>query len=296
MNTNNGRRFSFIFALSAICISAFATTLPACMSASGTVDSEELVGAPEDTNETGNAVSGSFPVGSTLKSTTNVNLRKGPSTNDAILHVVPSGSSVTLMSDAPQNGFYKVKHNGTIGWSFGKYYVVVDTGSPTPSDPTGSDAQTQAVERAKQGVGFSYWWGHGRWLPEGPTAATKGSCSGSCPDCTHSGSYGADCSGYVAKIWQVPSSNNDIKTDSHPYSTANFVKDSALWSTVSRAELKKADALVYNTNGAGHIILFEQGDGWGSMYAYECKGCAAGCVYGIRTASDSYKGIRKTGW
>ena len=169
MNTTNSRRFSLIFALSALCIGAFATTLPACMSASGPVDSEELTGAPEDTDTSGNAVSGSFPVGSTLKTTTNVNLRKGPSTGNSILHVIPEGSSVTLMDATPQNGFYKVKHNGTIGWSFGKYYVVVDTGTTTPTDP-GSDAQAAAVERAKQGVGFSYWWGHGRWLPEGPSA------------------------------------------------------------------------------------------------------------------------------
>ena len=94
----------------------------------------------------------------------------------------------------------------------------------------------------------------------------------------------------------MPASNSDLTVDQHPYSTASFVNDSALWSTVSRGSVKKADALVYNTNGAGHIILFEGGDGWGSMYAYECRGCSAGCIKGYRTASSSYHAIRKAGY
>ena len=68
-------------------------------------------------------------------------------------------------------------------------------------------------------------------------------------------SYGADCSGYVGKIWQVPSSNNDLTYDWHPYSTANFVKSSSLWTTVSRSNVKKAGALVYNSNGGAHHPL-----------------------------------------
>ena len=51
-----------------------------------------------------------------LISTADVNLRKGPSTSDSILHVVPEGSKVTVVSSTPKNGFYKVKHDGTTGW------------------------------------------------------------------------------------------------------------------------------------------------------------------------------------
>jgi hypothetical protein len=32
------------------------------------------------------------------------------------------------------------------------------------------------------------------------------------------------------------------------------------------------------------------------MYAYECKGCAAGCVKGYRTATSAYHGIRRSGY
>jgi cell wall-associated NlpC family hydrolase len=286
-------RLSFVPAAAAMLV-AMMTALPSCTTeGEGAIDSEELVGAPEETGSNDNAISSSYPAGTKLKSTTNVNLRSGPSTSKSVLLVIPSGSTVTLVEPNPSNGFYKVKHNGTVGWSFGQYYNVVETPS-TGTTVTGERAE--AIDRAKAGVGFSYWWGHGRWKMDGATASNKGSCAGSCPNCSHSGSYGADCSGYVAKIWQVGSNNTDVSVDKHPYSTANFNQDGSLWSTVSRGSVKPADALVYNSNGAGHIILYTDGDGWNSMYAYECKGCAAGCVAGLRTASSSYHAIRKTGW
>jgi MYXO-CTERM domain-containing protein len=145
------------------------------------------------------------------------------------------------------------------------------------------------IARAKTGVGYSYWWAHGAWRLDG---TQHGSCSGGCPSCSHSGSYGADCSGFVAKVWQVP---NDIAVDddAHPYSTYHFKNQSNQWSSISRSDVQKGDALVYNTNGAGHIFLFESGDPWGSMWAYECAGCATGCVHNIRTAGSSYSAIRR---
>src|SRR5262249_62153135 len=78
--------------------------------------------------------------------------------------------------------------------------------------------------------------------------------------------------------------------------TGSLVHDSSLWHTISRGSLTKADALVYNQNGAGHIFIYSSGDGWGSMYAYECKGCSYGCVAGYRTAGSAYHGIRRPGW
>ncbi len=162
---------------------------------------------------------------------------------------------------------------------------------------TGLDPAIQAaMDRAESGVGFSYWWGHGAFLPQGPDASTQGSCSGSCPSCSHSGQYGGDCSGYVAKVWQVPSSNSDLGSDSHPYSTIDFNKDATNWSTIDQGSLETGDAMVYNNGSAGHIFIFDHGDPWGSMYAYECKGCSYGCTAGMRTVSSSYHAIRKTGF
>jgi hypothetical protein len=153
-----------------------------------------------------------------------------------------------------------------------------------------------AIVRARSGVGFSYFWGHGRWQPSGPTGSSRGACYGNCPECSHSGAMGADCSGYVAKLWQVPSSNDDLNVDSHPYGTSHFNRDTALWSTVARSRLEAADAMVYNQNGHGHVYLYESGDGWGWMMAFEAKGCAYGIKRNLRQASSSYHGIRRAGF
>lgn len=262
----------------------------------------ENVEAADESQGDENALTASVPVGSILKTTANLNLRKGPSTGYGIKYTMPEGSSVSVEVGAPQNGFYKIKHNGTIGWAHGNYLVLVSSPEPQPEpvdpgeEPAPVGLRAQAIERAKQAMGFSYWWGHGRFADGGATAANRGSCSGSCPDCSHSGSYGGDCSGLAAKVWQVPSTNTSMSTDDHPYSTADFVNDTSKWFSVARSNLLQADAMVYRSGGAGHIFMYDSGDGWGSMYAYECKGCSAGCVEGYRTASSSYHGIRRTGY
>lgn len=257
-------------------------------------DSEVLIGQDEDLATTSSqALAGNLPTGSTLKTTANLNLRTGASTSNTVRLVIPNGATVTTVATAPVNGFYNVKYNGTTGWSSGTYLKLVSEGGTTT--PTGSltdKTPAGAVQRAKSGVGASYWWGHGRWFPFQQGGSNAGSCSGSCPNCSHSGSTGADCSGYVAKLWQVPSSNTSLTTDSHPYSTLSFIGSSSHWRTVSRGSAAVADAFVYNSNGAGHMFLYEKGDGWGWMDAYEAKGCSYGILYNRRQASSAYKAIR----
>lgn len=60
--------------------------------------------------------------------------------------------------------------------------------------------------------------------------------------------------------------------------------------------MQPADALAYNDGSAGHIFLYEKGDAWGSMWAYEAKGCLYGIVHDLRTATSAYKVIRRDGW
>jgi len=266
------------------------------------VDSDIIQGA-EETGTISQELSSGVPIGSTLQTTAALNLRTGASTSYRVRLVIPSGAKVTTVNrSTPVGGWYNIKYNGVVGWSYGGYLKLVSSGSSSGSSSGGtsssatSSARDAAVSRAKSGVGFSYWWGHGRWVPGGLSSATKGYCSGSCPNCRHSGSYGADCSGYVGKIWQVPSWNSDPRSDAHPYSTINFVGSNSLWRTVSRGSARKGDAFVYNSNGAGHIFLFESGDGWGSMWAYEAKGCSYGIVHNLRTASSSYKAIARAGY
>ncbi len=72
----------------------------------------------------------------TATTTTSLNLRTGPSTSNAVLLVIPAGSTVTITGGA-QNGFYPVTYNGTAGWASGNYLTTADSGrTPTPSSDT----------------------------------------------------------------------------------------------------------------------------------------------------------------
>ena len=147
------------------------------------------------------------------------------------------------------------------------------------------------MSRAKSVVGFSYHWGSGCW---DPTSTHMGACYGSCPNCSHTGSWGSDCSGFVAKAWQVPGPEPTTTCD-HPYSTIDFHDGHNHWSDVARSSVKQGDALVHHDNGSGHIFLYDSGDGWGWMSAYECKGCSYGCIKDTRSATSNYKAIRRAG-
>ncbi|MEW6435467.1 MAG: SH3 domain-containing protein [Myxococcota bacterium] len=260
------------------------------------VTSDTLTGADEWATVS-DGLNTSLPIGSTLATTANLNLRTGPSTSNSIRLVVPKGGRLqTINRTTPEGSWYNVSYNGTTGWVHGGYVTLVESGTPSaPSTPV-SGARDAAIARAKSGVGFSYYWGHGSWIPNGATSSTKGTCTGNCPDCSHSGRYGADCSGFVAKVWQVPSSNTDLTVDSHPYSTYSFNGANSQWRTVSRSSVKPADALVYRGSSGGHIVIYESGDGWGSMWTYEARGCSYGIVHNLRSFGSEYKAIARTGY
>jgi cell wall-associated NlpC family hydrolase len=269
---------------------AMAVMASAC-GGQGLVESEELVGAAE-TGSDDSALSSTLPVGTKLRATANVNLRVGASTSQRVLLVVPNGAQVETVAGAPTNGFYNVKFNGTVGYSYGAYYVLAPAAA-VAADPT---ARTAALQRARAGVGFSYFWGHGRLRPEGPTSSTAGACYGSCPNCSHNGSYGADCSGLVDKVWQLGANNTDLTVDNHPYGTWHFVNQQVQWKPIARSAVQPADAFVYNNGTSGHVFLYESGDAWGSVWAYECRGCNDGCVRNLRSASAEYRPISRDGY
>ena len=151
-------------------------------------------------------------------------------------------------------------------------------------------SRSQIINLAQSGTGFSYWWGKGIW--SATPGAAKGSCSGTCPRCSHSGSYGADCSGFVAKVWNVPW-KVPVNQNSHPYSTSNFRYETTHWTRIDRGASKQGDAMVYRAGKSGHIVLYDRDDPWGTMWTYECKGCAAGCVHNLRTVANTYIAIRR---
>ncbi|MDY7225565.1 SH3 domain-containing protein [Hyalangium rubrum] len=271
------------------CLAVLSLIAAGCGGAESSVDSVELKGVDETLATSESALTGCLGYKSMLSTTaTSLNLRSGPATSYGIIAVMPQGSSVITWDNpsCDSGGWYRVYWGGVVGWASGTYLSVV---TQTASVRNEAIARAEGgTKGAPGGVGFSYWWGHGAWKPN----QAAGSCSGNCGSCTHTGSYGADCSGFLAKVWQVPSSNTNVATDSHPYGTIHFNVDSSQWSTISRDSLLKADALVYNDGSAGHTFVYESGDGWGNILAHECKGCAYGCVKNSRTATTAYHAIR----
>lgn len=62
--------------------------------------------------------------------TSELNLRAGPSAADSVLSVIPNGAAVTV-DGAPQNGFYPISYSGQSGWAAGDYLSI----GGDPSDP-----------------------------------------------------------------------------------------------------------------------------------------------------------------
>jgi cell wall-associated NlpC family hydrolase len=207
-------------------------------------------------------------------------------------------------STTPAPGWWNVSYSPATGasmngWAAGMFLVAAAAFTPsmcgasdggTAPMPSDGGTTSNVFALAKLAVGYSYYWGHGSWRGDG---ADIGSCSGSCPSCSHTGQYGADCSGFVAKVWQVPSAS-PIDLDAHPFSTENFYNDQVYWKQIPRSSIMPADALVHRTSTSGHIALFESGsDPFGMVWLYEARGCATGVTHDLRAVDSSYIAIRR---
>ena len=246
-----------------------------------------------------------LPIGGTARVTASwLNLRSAAGTDAPVVVAMPCGSAVTILGGPSTTvaGWWNVKFDQNEGWASGKYLVTessfdssvcMTTDVPTVDGGVivSDDAVTAMFDRAKLGGGYSYYWGHGSWTT---TGADRGSCMGSCPDCQHTGVYGADCSGFIAKVWQVPTPSA-LEKDLHPYSTANFYSDTNReWKQVPRSELKPGDALVRRKDGTGHIVLVEDAsDPFGDIWMYESRACAIGVVHNLRSIDSSFIAIRR---
>ena len=155
------------------------------------------------------------------------------------------------------------------------------------------------VCRGLSAVGFSYWWGGECWCSNGcapdltncqPGVCTPDAGSTGCPDCTHSGTYGADCSGFVSRAWQVPEPLATNACGTARYVASSFTADHAYWDVVSMNDLRPADAVASDS----HVILvIGYEDAYGEHDAVEAKGCSYGIVRNSRTFSSVYSGARR---
>ncbi len=96
--------------------------------------------------------------GTTAITTTDLNLRAGPSLADAVFLVMPPGAAVTLTGQST-NGFVSVSFDGTPGWAFAAYLRSEDAPAPPPTPtpdfyPGGTTTATSDLNlRAGPGTG-----------------------------------------------------------------------------------------------------------------------------------------------
>jgi hypothetical protein len=153
--------------------------------------------------------------------------------------------------------------------------------------------------RGTSAEGFSYWWGGECWCAAGctpdlascaPGACTANAGSTGCPDCTHTGTYGADCSGFVSKAWQVPDPHAVDACHVDRYVASSFTADHAYWDVVSMDSLQPGDAVASDS----HVILvIGYEDNAGEHEVVEAKGCSYGIVRQSRTFASQYSGARR---
>ena len=80
--------------------------------------------------------------------TANLNLRSGPSTNHAVLRVIPKGATVTTYN-AGQAGFLMVGYAGTTGYASAEY--LAPPGAPPTEQPPSGMAKTTANVNLRSG-------------------------------------------------------------------------------------------------------------------------------------------------
>ncbi|HET7093888.1 MAG TPA: SH3 domain-containing protein [Thermomicrobiales bacterium] len=80
----------------------------------------------------------------TVYARVNLNMRKGPNINDAIVQVVPGGAGVTRLSTDATNGYTQVTYRGVTGWVVNLGLLATPPTPVPPSTATATAAPTLA--------------------------------------------------------------------------------------------------------------------------------------------------------
>ena len=179
-------------------------------------------------------------------------------------------------------------------------------GAAPPAEPVSA-----ILCRAYAGLDFSYAWGGECWQAIGCAPDYSGGvglCDGcsdgdGCADCTtssgccvsgvscqHSGTWGADCSGFVSKAWQVPDPHPVEACGVDRYTAGAFTTDHTYWDNVAVSALVPGDAAA---TSAHVILVVGPKDSYGEYDVMEAAGCTPGIIRHQRAISTSMTGARR---
>lgn len=167
--------------------------------------------------------------------------------------------------------------------------------APTPTPYITRDGSIAVALRARY---EGYQWGGGCWndnnIDDSP---------GDPPENVNTGGEGADCSGFVFKVWRESETESNagfyqwgmLRHIHGPYTAARFkAGEGAPNVSVSKSALIKMDALAKS----GHIGMIYATNADGTDQIIEAKGEAYGTNIWTRTyrGDSNYGGVRRTGW
>lgn len=110
-------------------------------------EGEEEVMSDDGLGSSADALTGTIQAGTVAYTTARINFRATASSSGRILRVVASNTAVKLVDGRPSNGFYKVEHNGDVGYMHGAYLTTGasdNSGDPNVSN-TGRRVSTTAL-------------------------------------------------------------------------------------------------------------------------------------------------------
>jgi uncharacterized protein YraI len=118
--------------------------------------------------------------------TSDLNLRAGPSTGDAVLAVMPPGASVTLTGDS-SNGFLSIAYDGMDGWASAEYLSTDGAPAPSPGGEGTAATTTSSLNlRSGPSTGDSIL----TVMPAGASITVTGDPQGGFYPVTYSGTSG----------------------------------------------------------------------------------------------------------
>jgi hypothetical protein len=188
---------------------------------------------------------------------------QGPSTSSRSCSC-PTGQGHHRREDQPAERFYKVTYTAPSA----QPRQLLHPGLLPPRAARPPAPGTPPRPRQVRG-GLLYWWGHARFRRRA-SSSTAGSAR-QLPSCSHSGSTGGDCPACRQGLAGGHEQHRPT-VDKHPYSTYNLTTSDLLALRLP-LQLQEGRRAGLQHQRLRHIIIYESGDGWGSMWAYECKGC-----------------------
>ena len=140
------------------------------------------------------------------------------------------------------------------------------------------------------GLGYSYWWGGACWCRTGCSAnfsCDRGRCWG-LSYYSHSG-MGADCSGFVSRVWQVPGPRPTEHCDHGPYVAQSFSTSGPYWDSVGMSSMSRGDVAATSQ----HVILVVGRNSWGHTHMYHAATCERGIVENTYGLPSGFRASRR---